>query len=73
MKDTKKKPFSGIPYLQGERILIKQITDRDADSLQEFVDSPRVYRYLPTFLFEKKYEDIHEGSPDCIPSVSGNP
>lgn len=30
----------------------------DMSGLQELVDSPRVYRYLPTFLFERKYPDV---------------
>lgn len=29
----------------------------DAPGLRELTDDPAVYRYLPTFLFEKKYPD----------------
>ena len=54
----KKKLFSEIPCLKGERIVLKEITLADADALRELVNSPAVYRFLPTFLFEKKYEDI---------------
>lgn len=53
-----KKLFSEIPYIQGERITLKKITSADADPLRELVSSESVYRYLPTFLFEKKYDDI---------------
>ena len=55
-----KKLFSEIPYLQGRRLILKQIEDADADSLRELVGNPMVYRYLPTFLFERKYPDIHD-------------
>ena len=52
-----KKPFSEIPVLRGKRLVIKALSPADADALQELMDSPAVYRYLPTFLFEKKYPD----------------
>ena len=55
-----KKLFSEIPYLHGERIALREITLDDAAALEELVNSPAVYRYLPTFLFEKKYPDIHD-------------
>ena len=56
----KKKLFSEIPFIQGERVVLKQITQADAPALREMVNDPEVYRYLPTFLFEKKYEDVTE-------------
>ena len=55
-----KKLFSEVPCLQGTRLILKRIEDADADALLELTENPRVYRYLPTFLFEKKYPDIHE-------------
>ena len=39
---------------------MKEVTQADLPGLQELVNSPRVYRYLPTFLFEKQYEDPRE-------------
>ena len=54
----RKKLFSEIPYLRGDRIVLRKITSEDAASLQELVDSTSVYRYLPTFLYEKKNKDI---------------
>ena len=53
-----KKLFTEIPYLKGNRLILKMLTESDADALQELVNSHLVYRYLPTFLFEKKYDDI---------------
>ena len=53
----KKKLFTEIPYLEGERVVLRALTQADAPGLQEMMDDSRVYRYLPTFLFEKKYAD----------------
>ena len=32
------------------------VARNDTAELQSFTDSPRVYQYLPTFLFEHKYQ-----------------
>ena len=53
-----KKLFSEIPYIKGDRIVLRRITQDDAASLRELTESEAVYRYLPTFLFEKKYDSI---------------
>ena len=55
----KKKPFSEIPRLEGGRLLLRRITHGDADALAGLARSEAVYRYLPTFLYEQKYPDIH--------------
>ena len=52
------KLFSEIPYLQDGNLILKRLDLKDAEGLKELVDDPVVFRYLPTFLFEKKYEDI---------------
>ncbi len=51
--------FSEIPYLKGPRLTLKQITQEDWQELNDLVQNPAVYRYLPTFLFEKQYDDLH--------------
>ena len=53
----RKKLFSEIPYLQGNRIVLKRVETEDAPALHEMVNDPDVYRYLPLFLFERKYAD----------------
>ena len=53
-----KKLFSEIPYLQKERITLREVSQHDAAAVKELTEEAAVYRYLPTFLFEKKYEDI---------------
>lgn len=52
-----KKLFSPIPYLQGERLILKALTAQDAAALSELTGSAAVYQYLPAFLFEKRYKD----------------
>ena len=54
-----KKLFSEIPYIKSKRLILRKIEETDAEALSELTRSPNVYRYLPAFLFEKKYEDIH--------------
>ena len=49
-----KKVFDEIPFIEGEHIIIRKITDADAEELQEMIQSKKVYRYLPTFLFEQQ-------------------
>ena len=53
------KLFSEIPCLQEGALILRRVEDADAGSLKELILSDRVYRYLPTFLFEKKYDDVH--------------
>ena len=55
-----KKLFSEIPSVESERLVLRKLRETDAGGLAELMHSPSVYRYLPTFLFEKKYADAHE-------------
>ena len=50
--------FTGITCLAGERIILRKLTPADAAGLKELTEDLEVYRYLPTFLFEKKYADM---------------
>ncbi len=54
----RKKLFSEIPEIHGKRLLMKRLTMEHTDALRELVCSEKVYRYLPTFLFERKYADV---------------
>ncbi|MBQ6554105.1 MAG: GNAT family N-acetyltransferase [Firmicutes bacterium] len=54
------KIFDEIPYIKGSTVMLKKIEDADAAALAEMINDKDVYKYLPTFLFEKKYDDIHE-------------
>ena len=55
---SRRKLFSEVPFIKKGRIELRALGLQDEESLSELVRSPRVYRYLPTFLFEKQYEDI---------------
>ena len=55
--NRRKKLFTEIPHLRGERLELKRVQPADAPALAELTADTDVYRYLPTFLFEKKYED----------------
>ena len=55
-----KQLFRPIPSLKGERLLLRPLEDRDTEGLRTLTLEKRVYRYLPTFLFEKKYDNPHE-------------
>ncbi|MCR4655627.1 MAG: GNAT family N-acetyltransferase [Lachnospiraceae bacterium] len=55
-----KKLFSEIPFLHSDRLTIRKIGEEDADGLYALSHDPAVYRYLPTFLYEQKYEDIRD-------------
>ena len=54
------KLFDEVPLIRGERISLSPLTERDIDALHELVDNENVYRYLPTFLFEKQYTSMHD-------------
>lgn len=54
------KLFEELPYLQNDCIVIRRITDEDAEAIKELTENDNVYRYLPTFLFEKQYKDVHQ-------------
>ena len=52
--------FEEYPVLEDELIVIRRMTDDDADALAKMCADKDVYRYVPTFLYELKYEDKHE-------------
>ncbi len=64
-----KKLFSEIPCLVGEGIALGPLTEADACGLQDLMDDGLVYRYLPTFLFEKQFADAR----DAIARIYGEP
>ena len=54
----KRQPLSEIPEIRGSKLTLKRLLPADAAGLEELVGDREVYRYLPTFLFEKKYSDV---------------
>ena len=53
--DNMKMLFPEPPVLAGGRLCLKPLSLSDADDLRKLTREEAVYRYLPTFLFEKKY------------------
>ena len=51
--------FQAVPALQSRRLVLRRVTQADAGALGRLVHSDVVYRYLPAFLYERKYPDIH--------------
>ena len=51
------KLFEEIPYLENEKLVLKEMTLEDAPALGRIASDPKVYVYLPTFLYEQKYAD----------------
>ncbi|MBR3401075.1 MAG: GNAT family N-acetyltransferase [Parasporobacterium sp.] len=49
--------FDEMPYLKNEVIELRQMTKEDAKQLEDFCRDRSVYTYLPTFLYEQKYQD----------------
>ena len=49
--------FDSIPDLSDDTISLRRITPGDAQLLGEFIRDDSIYRYLPTFLFERKFDD----------------
>lgn len=54
-----RKLFDEMPRLENERLLLRELEDGDAKALRDLTSNVMVYRYLPVFLYEQKYEDPH--------------
>lgn len=54
-----KELFSEIPFIKSERLILRRMEETDAEALSELTHSQNVYRFLPSFLFERKYDDVH--------------
>lgn len=51
------KLFDEMPVLRKGDLVLRPLKPSDADALQAFVRDDRIYKYLPTFLAERKYKD----------------
>ena len=49
--------FDEIPRIEGARVVLRPLDARDAAALAELASNPNVYRYEPTFLFERQFTD----------------
>ena len=55
-----KKLFDEIPYMEGERVILRKLSEDDREILREMAQSDKVYRYEPTYLLEQQYTDMDE-------------
>lgn len=54
--DNMKELFSEPPVLKGRTLTLRPLVLSDVEDLRRLSRQEEVYHYLPTFLFEKKYE-----------------
>ena len=54
--DNMRELFPAPPVLAGDRLCLRPLTGPDAENLDKLIREDAVYRYLPTFLFEKQYD-----------------
>ena len=52
-----KKLFDEIPCIESDRIVLDRVVVSDADALQDLTSDPLVQRWLPAYLFERRYDD----------------
>ncbi|SCW41159.1 ribosomal-protein-alanine N-acetyltransferase [Ruminococcaceae bacterium YRB3002] len=50
--------FDSVPVIRGDGVVLRPVTESDIPSLEELVSSDVVYRYEPTFMFERNVSDI---------------
>ncbi len=51
--------FRELPRLEDDRIVLRPLSAGDAPALDRMRQDRLVARYLPTFLYENRYPDIH--------------
>lgn len=60
MRKATKTLFEEVPLLEGDNLILKRIEQEDATGLEELRSNDRVYRLLPTFLYERQLDDVHK-------------
>lgn len=55
-----KKLFDEIPYLEGDRVILRKITETDREALEDMAHSNIIYRYEPSYLLEQQYMDMDQ-------------
>ena len=69
---SRRKLFSEIPRIEGERVVLDRVVDSDAAALSDLIENQAVQRYLPLFLFEKQNPDVHETIRQMYGSIFEN-
>ena len=66
------KLFDEIPVIEGERVTLSQVTLEDAERLREMVEDDLVYRYDPTYLYERQFGDVREAIENMYGEIFQN-
>lgn len=64
-----KKLFDEIPVIESDQLILRKLTDADAPLIEEMTQSKLIYRYEPTFLFERQYTDKRQMIRDVYGEV----
>ena len=56
----RKKLFSEVPCIEGERVVLNRVVDTDAQALRDLAENPLVQGHVPAHLFEKQFNDAGE-------------
>ncbi len=54
-----KRLFDEMPIIHTNRLELREFTAKDASALRQIASDKRIYQYLPTFLYEQKYDDAN--------------
>ena len=52
--------FDEIPTITSDFVTLSKVTCDDADGLRELVADDEVYRFDPTYLFERQFDDVYD-------------
>ena len=52
--------FDSIPTIAGDGVILRPLDRRDIKGIEDLVSNDNVYRFLPTFLYERQYKDLEE-------------
>ena len=67
--------FDEMPRLEDDRLVLREFEPDDAPLLESMAHNERVYRYLPTFLYELQYDDkrlaIERMRAECFDTGEG--
>ena len=63
------KLFDEIPTISNERVTLSKVTLDDTEGLRELVTDDLVYRYDPTYLFERQYKDPADAIADMYGDI----
>lgn len=55
-----KRLFDCFPSMESDRLILREWKESDANGLTDLIRNQQVYRFLPTFLYERSIENTAE-------------